>query len=217
MRDSCLLDDGMFWFLLLRCHDHCLGSWGHWGVLQQPRDLGTHSQGRTFSDNFFFIFFSRGKFFSELNVYSACDDCLHLIIFYVLGTCYEFKTDHFISQWLSVSLWEINCYRTGVTIILPKSSKRPLAFYPRLVLVFGYCCCLHLYVHTSVCLSLCVCINHKLDRVLTHELFELEPLNSNKRCKTPWLRSLLFCLTLTFTAKFNLKVQFSLCPVCPSE
>ena len=57
-------------------------------------------------------------------------------------------------------------------------------FYPRLLLVFGYCC---------ACRSLCVrlSVNPEDVRALTHHLFKLEPPNSDKRRKTPCLRALL--------------------------
>ena len=61
-------------------------------------------------------------------------------------------------------------------------------FYPRPVLVFGYCRCLRL----SVCVSVCVCGNHMLVRAITHHPFELGSPNLDHRCKRPWLRSLLF-------------------------
>ena len=43
-----------------------------------------------------------------------------------------------------------------------------------------------------VCLSLCMCVNPKLVHTKTDHQYKLEPLNLVKRCKTPWLRSLLF-------------------------
>ena len=48
----------------------------------------------------------------------------------------------------------------------------------------------------SVCLSvcLCVCINHLLVRTITHQPFKLESPNLDQRCKTPWLRCLLFII-----------------------
>ena len=44
----------------------------------------------------------------------------------------------------------------------------------------------------SVYLSVCVCINHLLVRTITHQPFKLESPNLKYRCKTPWLRCLLF-------------------------
>ena len=43
-----------------------------------------------------------------------------------------------------------------------------------------------------VCLSLCMCVNPKLVHTKTDHQYKLKPLNLVKRCKTPWLRSLLF-------------------------
>ena len=63
-----------------------------------------------------------------------------------------------------------------------------LCFYPRPVLAFRYCHCLCL----SVCVSVFVCINHVLVRMITHHPFKLRSPNLDHRCKRPWLRSLLF-------------------------
>ena len=43
-----------------------------------------------------------------------------------------------------------------------------------------------------VSVSVCVCINHLLVRTITHQPFKLESPNLKHRCKTPWLRCLLF-------------------------
>ena len=49
-------------------------------------------------------------------------------------------------------------------------------------------------VIAPVCVSVCVCvcINHLLVRTITHQPFKLESPNLKHKCKTPWLRSLLF-------------------------
>ena len=65
-------------------------------------------------------------------------------------------------------------------------------FYPRPVLAFGYCHRLRLWVCVSVCVYVCVCINHELVRTITHRPFQLGSPNLDQRCKTPWFRSLLF-------------------------
>ena len=80
--------------------------------------------------------------------------------------------------------------------------------YPRPVLAFGYCRCLRLCV--CVCLSVCMCVNHEFVRAITLHPFKLESPNLEHRCKTPWLRSVLFCVVidLTFKVKFHLKVEF---------
>ena len=44
----------------------------------------------------------------------------------------------------------------------------------------------------SVCVSVCVCVNHLLVRAITWDLFKLGSPNLDQRCKRPWLRSLLF-------------------------
>ena len=65
-------------------------------------------------------------------------------------------------------------------------------------------------VYVSNCVFVCVCINHFLVRTITHQPFKLESPNLEQRCKTPWLRSLLFLRwsTLNLKVKFNFKVEF---------
>ena len=43
-----------------------------------------------------------------------------------------------------------------------------------------------------VCMSVCMCVNHKLVHVITHDPFKLGSPNLDQRWKTLWLRSLLF-------------------------
>ena len=61
-------------------------------------------------------------------------------------------------------------------------------FYPRPVLAFGYCRCLRL----SVCVCVRPCVNHELVRAITHDPYQLGSPNLDRKCKRPWLRSLLF-------------------------
>ena len=63
-----------------------------------------------------------------------------------------------------------------------------LPFYPRPVLAFGYCRCLRL----SVCVCVRPCVNHELVRAITHDPYQLGSPNLDRKCKRPWLRSLLF-------------------------
>ena len=60
--------------------------------------------------------------------------------------------------------------------------------YPRPVLAFGYCRCLRL----SVCVCVRPCVNHELVRAITHDPYQLGSPNLDRKCKRPWLRSLLF-------------------------
>ena len=62
------------------------------------------------------------------------------------------------------------------------------AFYPWPVLPLGYCRCLCLSICLSVCLSISLCVNP----TKTCDPFMPGSLNLDQRCKTPWLRSLLF-------------------------
>ena len=65
-------------------------------------------------------------------------------------------------------------------------------YYPKSVLVLGYC---H-RLRQCVCLSMCVCVslwvNHLLVRAKTRDPFKLGSPNLDRRCKWHWLRSLLF-------------------------
>ena len=75
-------------------------------------------------------------------------------------------------------------------------------FYPRPVLAFRYCICLHLSVCAFVCVSFCPCINHKFVHPITCDPFNLGSPNLDEWCKTPkwpWV---------TFKGKSNLKSKF---------
>ena len=52
------------------------------------------------------------------------------------------------------------------------------SFYPRPVFAFGCCHRLRL----CICMSMCVCINHELVRMITHRSFKLGSPNSDQRC-----------------------------------
>ena len=60
-------------------------------------------------------------------------------------------------------------------------------FWPSGIVVACVCVCVH------VCVSVCLCVNHDFVHVITLHPFKLESPNLEHRCKTPWLRSLLFC------------------------
>ena len=68
--------------------------------------------------------------------------------------------------------------------LLPKAS-----FGLRVLLLPASVC---LCVSVCVCLSVCVSVNPELVRAKTRHPFKLETTNLDKRCKTAWLRSLLF-------------------------
>ena len=105
-------------------------------------------------------------------------------------------------QLLYVALWKQHWFRWTTYITLAPAHPQTLCvsicwhwetlgyvhFYPRPVLAFGYCHrpCL------CICQCVCVCINHLLVRTITHQPFKLESPNLKHRCKTPWLRCLLF-------------------------
>ena len=47
-------------------------------------------------------------------------------------------------------------------------------------------------VVACICVSVCPCINHLLVRAITRDPIKLGSPNLDQRCKTPWLRCLLF-------------------------
>ena len=61
-------------------------------------------------------------------------------------------------------------------------------FWPSGIVVACVCVC----VCVCVCLSVCLCVNHLLVRAITRDPFKLGSPNLDRRCKRPWLRSLLF-------------------------
>ena len=79
-------------------------------------------------------------------------------------------------------------------------------FYPRPVLAFGYCNRPCLCICQCVCVSVCVCINHLLVRTITHQPFKLESPNLKLRCKTPWLRCLLFWVVIDLELQLESRI-----------
>ena len=79
-----------------------------------------------------------------------------------------------------------------------------VGFYPGPVLAFGYCHCLHL--------CLCVCINHLLVCMITHQPFKLKSTNLDQRCKTPCLRCLSFLRVIDFDLQGQLQLEIRILP-----
>ena len=104
---------------------------------------------------------------------SACHDpsgCLQI-------GCYD--KDHCI--WHLIQGWRnsrVTCCECG-----PHPACQECQFWP--LGLDDACVCL--------CVRVCVCINHLLDRAITRDQFELGSRNLDQRCKRPWLRSLWFC------------------------
>ena len=89
------------------------------------------------------------------------------------------------------------------------------AFYLRPILTFSYCGCLNPCVYECVCVCVCAFVCQSW-HCLHVSCSNLNPQNSEKCCKTPWLRSILlwYCwegLTLTFKVRFDFKVKILLC------
>ena len=61
----------------------------------------------------------------------------------------------------------------------------------------------------SVCVCVCLCVNHLLFRAIIRDLFKLGSPNLDKRCKRPWLRSLLFwgAIDLDLQGQISLQTQ----------
>ena len=89
-------------------------------------------------------------------------------------------------------------------------------FYLRPVLAFGYCHRLRLWV----CVSVCVCvnhkivrmINHKIVRMITHRSFKLGSPNLDQRCKTPWFRSLFFWGMINLDLQGQIQLESQILP-----
>ena len=76
------------------------------------------------------------------------------------------------------TLYNVPFYTYNIRIVKNISSILSSCFYPRPVLAFVHCRCLRL----SVCVSVCVCINHVLVRAITHHPFKLGSPNLDQRC-----------------------------------
>ena len=109
------------------------------------------------------IFWHKGKYHSQDIISYVCEIYTLLCLFHPMNGILR------------------NCIYTA-------NSCSFMHFYPRPVLAFGYCRCLRL----SVCVSVRPCVNHELVRAITCHPFKLESPNLDHKCKTPWLRSLLF-------------------------
>ena len=83
-----------------------------------------------------------------------------------------------LCTWLSFVKTTLHLTSKLITVI-------PNHLYLRPVLAFEYCHCLHLCVN--------LCVNHFLFRAITWDPLKLGSPNLAQRCKTTWLRSLLFC------------------------
>ena len=70
----------------------------------------------------------------------------------------------------------------------------------------------------SVCVCVCVCGNHEIVCVITHHPFKLGSPNLDQRCKTTWLRSLLFYGTFDLDLQGQIELQSQNLPpfwACP--
>ena len=119
-------------------------------------------------------------------------DMIRCILYYIYwGLCWMI----YIHSILNV------CFISIVFRVLPKTVKvlslalgyfLPEANFDLRVLSLPACVCL------SVCVCVRVSINHEVVRMRTPQLFQVDPPNLVKRCKTTWLRYLLFCGAIDF-------------------
>ena len=74
-------------------------------------------------------------------------------------------------------------------------------------MAFGYCHRLRLSV--CVCVCVCVSVNHQFVRMITCHPLKLQSPKLDQKCKTPWLRSLLFLgfIDLDLQGQIELKSQ----------
>ena len=72
-------------------------------------------------------------------------------------------------------------------------------FWPSGIVVACVCLC--------VCLSVCVSVNPELVHAINHHAFKLESPHLDKRCKTTWLRSLLFWGAIDFELQGQIKLE----------
>ena len=79
-----------------------------------------------------------------------------------------------------------------------------LLFYPRPVLTFGYCRCLHL----------CVCLSVYKPRAIIHHPFKLGSPNLDQRCKIPWFRFPLSWMLIDLDLKGQIKLKIILQSKC---
>ena len=57
------------------------------------------------------------------------------------------------------------------------------------------------------CVCVCVSVNHEFVRTITHQPFKLGSPNLDQRCKTPWLRALLFCGMIDHDLQGQIELQ----------
>ena len=64
----------------------------------------------------------------------------------------------------------------------------------------------------SVGLCVRVCVNHEPVRTITHRSFKLGSPNLDQRCKTPWLRSLLFLVMIVHDLQGHILLESQILP-----
>ena len=59
----------------------------------------------------------------------------------------------------------------------------------------------------SVCVCFRPCVNHELVRAITHDPYQLGSTNLDRKCKRPWLRSLLFLGVIDLDLQGQIELQ----------
>ena len=112
--------------------------------------------------------------------------------------------------WISLVLWAIYEYQDGYHLYIQGSHILSLPAKPTLIAngnsvqvhsismkkIFTFFTRGQLWpsgiVVACVCLCVCVSVNHQFVRTITCHPLKLQSPNLDQKCKTPWLRSLLF-------------------------
>ena len=83
---------------------------------------------------------------------------------------------------------------------------RKVSFHLRPVLAFGYC------DRPCLCICQCVCINHLLVRMITHQPFKPESVNLKHKCKILRLISLSFWVVIELDLQGQIELENRIIP-----
>ena len=116
------------------------------------------------------------------------------------------RSNHYLAavkqlyEWFSPSV----CLSFHPSVLLSRLFNRG-QIWPSGTAVACICLCVGPSVH--------VCSNHKFVHTTTCHLFKLESPNLDQKCRTTWLRSLLFWGLLTVTLQCQIKLKIEIFPI----